>query len=192
MRSASSPLAAVSHGRPICASTAAMTFRTETSSSTISTRRVTECSKGIGSVANCHPASAALCTPVKTGFFLFHQARSVWGEVIQLATVVNHFEIQKGVLMHEGDHPARDLVARKPSKLNRLVVVAQSLEIPCSKMVPPADSVPQWNKAKSRHSLLTWPRMDGALCANDRQHCLDTSRRSVQTAHTPSKSNWFV
>src|SRR6266446_7999072 len=182
MRSASSPLAAVSQGRPSCASTAAMTFRTETSSSTINTRRVTECSNGIGSVANCHPASAALCTPVKTGFFLFHQ----------LATVVNHFEIQKGVLMHEGDHPARDLVARKPSRLNRLAVVAQSLEIPCSKMVPPADSVPQWNKAKSRHSLLTWPRMDGALCANDRQHCLDTSRRSVQTAHTPSKSNWFV
>jgi len=100
---------------------------------------VTECSKGIGSVANCHPASAALCTPVKTGFFLFHQ----------LATVVNHFEIQKGVLMHEGDHPARDLVARKPSKLNRLVVVAQSLEILCSKMVQATDSVTQWNKEPS-------------------------------------------
>ncbi len=183
MRSASSPLAAVSHGRPICASTAAMTFRTETSSSTINTRRATECSKGIGSVANCHPASAALCTPVKTGFFLFHQ----------LATVVNHFEIQKGVLMHEGDHPARDLVARKPSRLNRLAVVAQSLEIPCSKMVPPADSVPQWNKEPSFgiHSSLSREWM--VPLAPTTASIVLTPSGAPSKLHIPlQKSNWFV
>ena len=42
-------------------------------------------------------------------------------------------------------------------------------------------------EAEFRHSLLTQPQMDDAPCANNLQHCLDTFRRSVQTAHTPSK-----
>jgi hypothetical protein len=48
--------------------------------------------------------------------------------------------------MHGEDHLAQDLVARKPSKLNRLVTDLHSLEIPCSKIVPVTDSVPQWNE----------------------------------------------
>jgi hypothetical protein len=70
-------------------------------------------------VAKCHPASAAFCKAVKTGFFLLGQAYFAWRDVIQAAAVVNCFALQKGVFMHEGDHPAQDLVAGKPSKLNR-------------------------------------------------------------------------
>jgi hypothetical protein len=70
-------------------------------------------------VAKCHPAPAALCKAVKTGFFLLVQAYFAWRDVIQAAAVVNCFALQKRVLMHEGDHPAQDLVAGKPSKLNR-------------------------------------------------------------------------
>jgi len=40
--------------------------------------------------------------------------------VIQVATVVNYFELQKGVLMHEEDHPARDLMLESQAKLNRI------------------------------------------------------------------------
>jgi hypothetical protein len=58
--------------------------------------------------------------------------------------------------MHEGDHPARDLMARKPSKLNRLLALTRSPEILCSKMGPAADSLPQWNKVEfGVHSLLS-------------------------------------
>ncbi len=69
--------------------------------------------------------------------------------MIQVLTVIDYSVLQKGVLVHEGDHPAQELVTRKPSKLNRLVVAVWSPEILCSKIVSVTDSVPQWNKEPS-------------------------------------------
>lgn len=94
-----------------------MTLRTEASSSTISTRRAVECAEGIGSVAKSYPALAALRVAVETGLFLLNQACSEWRVVIQVASVVNSFALQKRALVHEGDHPAWDLVARKLNKI---------------------------------------------------------------------------
>jgi hypothetical protein len=113
--------------------------------------------------------------------------------VIQLATVVNYFALQKRVLMHEEDHPAQDLVARKPSRLNRLVVVAQSLEILCSKMVPATDSVPQWNKKPSFgiHSSLSRKWM--MPLAPTTASIVLTPSGAPSKLHIPlQKSNWFV
>ena len=168
-------------------------FRTETSSSTISTRRERECANGIGSVAKCHPAPAALSTSVKTGFFPFSRACSARRDVIQGATVVNYFALQKRVLMHEGDHPAQDLAARKSIKLNRLVAVARSLGIPCSKMVPATDSFPQWNKKPSSgiHSSLS--RKWVMLFALTPARIILTLHVSLAKMFSPlPKSNWFV
>jgi hypothetical protein len=73
-----------------------------------------------------------------------------------VAAVVNDFALQKGLLVHEEGHPARDLMARKPSNLNRLLALTRSPEILCSKMGPAADSLPQWNKVEFEvHSLLS-------------------------------------
>jgi len=151
-----------------------MTFRTETSSSTTNTRRDRECATGIGSVAKGHPASVGLYTSVKTGTFLFSRARCAWRDVIQAATVVNYFGLQKSVLMHERDHRAQDLVARKSSKLNWLVVVVPTLEILRSNIVPATDSVPQWNKKPSSGVSFRFGRSPGAM-----QHFLTFAERWI-------------
>jgi hypothetical protein len=170
-----------------------MTFRTKTSSSKINTRRERECAKGIGSVAKCHPASAALCKAVKAGFFLFGQACSAWRDVIQVAAGVNCFVLRKRVLVHEGDHPAQDLVAGKPSKLNRLVVVVPSREILFPKIVPATDSVPQWNKKPSSGIHSSFSRKCMMLFAPTRARIVLTLFRTPSRLNKPlQKSKCFV
>src|SRR5258708_34035446 len=117
-RSASSPLAGVSQGKPSCASTAAMTFRTEISSSTINTRRVTESAKGIGSVAKRHPAFASSWERVETSALLFDRA--------------GYGLIQKEVLVHGVGHLPQNLMARKSNNLNQLVAAVRCPEFPFS------------------------------------------------------------
>ena len=116
-----------------------------------------------------------------SGLVLFRQARFVWRDVIQVAAVVNCLELKKRVLMHGGGHPAQDLMVRKCSKLNRLVTVARSQEIPCFKDGSCDRFGPTMEQAEFRRSHFTWLRADDALCANQRSHCLDTSRPSAQT-----------
>src|ERR1700687_1971983 len=144
VRSASSPLAAVSQGRPSCAKIAAITFRTEASSSTINTRSMTGRANGTESVGKCHPAFSASYERFEIGALLFGRACPACRCLGQVSSIICQRLIQKGVLLHGRDHLAQNLVARKSSKLNRLVADIRNLKIQCGKIVSVKDSVPQW------------------------------------------------
>jgi DNA-binding response OmpR family regulator len=90
--------------------------------------------------------------------------------------------------MHEGGHPARDLAARKPFKLNRLIVGVKRLEILRSKMVPARDSVPQWNTAHVRHFTPHEPRMVMLFALTSVRIALTLSRTPFKLHLHPSKS----